>query len=731
VQVAPATEHTSIRGEVERVFYSSAGFSAGLFITDTGERVQFAGSIVASEHQPLVLSGGFIKHPKYGRQFQAVSMEFDRRPDVRGLANYLANNPEIKGIGPAKAKILAEGFGSDFESALTARAEDMARAAHLPLSVIEDLRDHWLRTRDLNSAMAVLAGYGLTHYQITKLIKKLGNNAVGAVERDPYVLIHEIDGFGFKRVDKIARQVGVAKDAPSRIRAGIVSVVSDALDAGDCWVEYEDLIHRSNKLLIMDALDSRERIEFYLDQLIDEESLSCFGADSRFLVAIPSIRRMEESLAITFGCGKNTNPWFEDLERLDSLVRDTSPDLTDRQREAVVAVCRHRISLITGGAGSGKTFTIKAITDVCDARGLSVVLCAPTGKAAKRMEQSAMRPASTIHRLLGFDGTDYARDREDPVPADMLIVDEASMIDVSLAWRLFEAVDISRTSVVLVGDHNQLPPVGPGNILRDLIDSRAVPTVVLDDIIRQAGLLKENSIAILRGEVPETPHRESADFGTWFVADQHTEPERVQKFLLAQFEQTLSEKLGFDLLRDVQVLTPTHKGPLGTVELNTRLQRLIQRKLWDCDVPAAQPGRRPKLLVNDKVIQTRNNYEIGVMNGAMGIVRRSDPNGALSVEFEDKVVNIEAGSPHRADLSLAYALTIHKAQGSEFPCSIVIAHKSHSFMHHRNLLYTGVTRARKTAIIIGDRWGISTCAKRVQVDERKTFLSLLLQGGAS
>jgi len=720
------TEHTRLRGEVERVFFSSANFSAGRFITERGDRIQFAGNVVVSENQPLVLHGKFIKHPKYGFQFEVASMEFDRQMDARGLANYLANNPDIKGIGPAKARVIAERFGSDFERSLTEEPERIAEVAKVPLSVIESLRDHWLETSHVNQAMTSLSAYGLTHHQVTKLVKKLGNNAVGIIERDPYVIVGEIEGFGFKRIDKIARQVGIAKDEPSRVRAGIVFCVDDALDQGDCWVEYEDLLGRANELLVMDSLDSREQIEKHLDNLIDEKALTCYSADSRFLVAKPFIRRMEEDLARVFASGVKPNPCLGDKSDLQTEVKRIAPRLNPKQLDAAVSAAACSISLISGGAGSGKTFTVAAITRLCDEHDLRVVLCAPTGKAAKRMEEATGREASTIHRLLGFNGKTYARDSENPISADMLIVDEVSMVDVVLAWHLFQAIDLDRTAVVLVGDHNQLPPVGPGNILRDLIESRVLPTTVLDDIVRQAGILKENSIAILRGEVPKTPQRDTSARGAWYVTDQHTDAERVQRFVLDLFEHTLNEKLGFDILRDVQLLTPTHKGPLGTVELNTKLQRLIQRKLWNYDAPPVQTGRRPKLLVNDKVIQTRNNYDLGVMNGAMGIVRSVGIDRSLSIEFEDKMVHLEAGSPHRGDIQLAYALTIHKSQGSEFPCSVVIAHKSHSFMHHRNLLYTGVTRASRTAIIVGDHWGIANCAKRVQVDARKTFLSLLL-----
>ena len=299
------TQHTQIRGEVERVFFSSANFSAGRFITERGDRTQFAGNVVVQENQPLVLHGNFVRHPKYGFQFEVASMEFDRQMDACGLANYLANNPDIKGIGPAKARIIAEQFGSDFEQHLIDEPEKIADAAKVPISVVEALRDHWLETSNVNQATTALAAYGLTHHQVTKLVKKLGNNAVGIIERDPYIIVGEINGFGFKRIDKIARQVGIDKDNPNRIRAGIVFCVEDALDQGDCWVEYEDLLDRANELLVMDCLDSRERIEKHLDDLIDEKTLTCYSADCRFLVAKPFIRQMEEDLARVFAGGAN------------------------------------------------------------------------------------------------------------------------------------------------------------------------------------------------------------------------------------------------------------------------------------------------------------------------------------------------------------------------------------------------------------------------------------------
>ncbi len=387
--------------------------------------------------------------------------------------------------------------------------------------------------------------------------------------------------------------------------------------------------------------------------------------------------------------------------------------------------------MISGGAGSGKSYTVAALTKIYGEEDLRVVLAAPTGKAAQRIEELSGRRASTIHRLLGFDGKSFARGPEDPIIADVVIVDEVSMVDVPLAWHLFRSIHLERTAVVLVGDHNQLPPVGPGSLLRDLVETRAVPTVVLDQVVRQAGVLKENSIAVLAGQVRKTSELEASGRRAWYLVDQFTEPDDAQHFLLKLFETVLSERLGFDLRDDIQVLTPTHKGPLGTRALNLALQRLIQAKLWGVEAPIPKPGRRPQLLVHDKVIQTRNNYTLGVMNGAVGTVTEVASDGSLRITFEGMPVNIKSGSPNRSDIELAYALTIHKAQGSEFPCAVVVVHKSHSFMHHRNLFYTGVTRAKEAVVIVGDHWSIANCAKKRHLNARKTFLSLLLSSGGA
>lgn len=716
----------TIRGRIDAVFYAGTRFSAGRLVTSSGDKIQFAGKLYARENEHAVLNGRWITHPKYGRQFEVETMEYDLDLDTDGLANYLANHPDIKGIGPVKARLIAERFGCDFDRIISDEPERVAEVAKLPSQAVHNLRAEWLKTLRTNRAITWLAAYGLTHHQVTTLVKKFGNDALSLLKADPYIIVGEVRGFGFKRVDKIARKMGTAKDDPARIRAGILHCVGVALDQGDCWIEFEELIDQGNTLLVMDVLDSRDRIEKALGVLIDGETLSCSAHGGRFLVARPDIRKMEEDLAALFRHATRPNPHFSNADDIESLVQQIAPQLNDGQRQAAVTAFRHSISLISGGAGSGKTFTISAITGIYAERGLRVVLAAPTGKAAKRLEEVVGHSASTIHRLLGFNGTDYGRGPDNPIEADVIIVDEVSMVDVPLAWRLFQAINLETTAVVLIGDHNQLPPIGPGNLLRDLVQSRVVPAVILDKVVRQAGVLKENSISILNGEVRKTSEPEGPSRRAWYLVDQFTDQWDAQRFLLELFENVLDKRLGFDLISDVQVLTPTHKGPLGTRDLNRELQRLIQCKLWGVEVPVVPAGRRPKLFPHDKVIQTRNNYELGVMNGTVGVVTNVARDGSLVIEFDGMPVEIEAGSPNMQDIQLAYALTIHKAQGSEFPCAVVVVHKAHSFMHHRNLLYTGVTRAKETAVIIGDRWGIASCARKRRQDERKTFLSLLL-----
>ncbi len=717
---------TTLRGVVETVFYSVPTFTAGRLRTPEGALVNFAGKVFARPSDPVRFDGQWMNHPKYGRQFSVECLGYDLEMDADGLANFLANHPDVKGIGPAKARLIADEFGAGFDAAIRSRPEAVAAVAKAPVESILTLQRIWTANSDFNAAMTYLARFGLTHHQVTTLVDRFGSQVVPILESDPYVLMREITGFGFKRVDKIARKMGTPKDLPARIRAGLHYCVLAALDDGDCWVEYEDLLDRANSLLVMDTLDSREVIEEHLEGLVAEAKLICQPFE-RLVVADPEIHRIERELAEVLRTAHARSPHA--IADVKGLLDAEGAELNAQQRAAVENALSYSISLMAGGAGSGKTYAVSTITSIGERLEKRVVLAAPTGRAAKRLEQVVGHEASTIHRLLGFNGTAYSRDALNPIQADILVVDEVSMVDVPLAWRLFQAIDRTKTAVVLVGDHNQLPPVGPGNLLRDLFKSHAIPTTVLTQIIRQAGVLKENSTAILSGEVRPTAAAKARDRRPWYVVDKFTDTGDVRRMLLLLFDEVLHERLGYDLIRDVQVLTPTHRGPIGTVELNVELQRLLQKKLFHFDVPETEAGHRHRFYPGDKVIQTRNDYDLGVMNGAMGVVLRAERDGALTIDFDGRPVEMKAGSEAAGNIQLAYATSIHKVQGSEFPCAVVVAHKSHSFMHHRNLLYTAVTRAKESVILLGDRWGMENCASKRQVDRRNTFLSFLLHAG--
>ena len=407
---------------------------------------------------------------------------------------------------------------------------------------------------------------------------------------------------------------------------------------------------------------------------------------------------------------------------LDDILLSVPTDLNTCQQLAYLAAARHKAVLIAGGAGVGKSYVVGKIACLYADHGYRVALAAPTGKAAKRIEQIVDMPAQTVHRLLKYNGHEFARNEESPLNCDVVIVDEVSMLDVPLCYRLFKAIDFTKTNLVLVGDHNQFPPVGPGNIIRDILSNGLLPTVILDEVVRQAGLLKENSIAILDGRVAGNTETDEGR-KSWYLVDKYTEQTDILNFIMLMYEKVLDEKLGYHIVNSVQLLAPMKKGLLGVDNLNIVLQRLIQKKCHGVDVEDVPAGRRPRFYLHDKVIQLRNNYDLNVMNGSIGTIESYDADaGIYTILFDEGETQVERDD--MKDVALAYALTFHKSQGSEYECGIVIVHKSQSFMHHRNLLYTGVTRAKKTAIIIGDRWGIRNCAKHKITDRRRTFLSL-------
>lgn len=722
----------TISGIIERVHFSTPSWSAGLLrANDKGKfpkTIKIAGSFFAEANDHVSLTGHWVVDPKYGKQFKVTSVALDIQLDKEGLVSLLSK-AGIKSVGKAKAQKIIDKYGDSFDDLMSDSntAKVVAEFAKIPIEDFEEFRKTWVKNRDTNKAAALLASYELSSFEINTIIARFGASCLSILQKDPYLIAKYITGFGFKKADKIARKLGIPKENPQRIQAGIVHVVWDSIKEGNCWIEYHDLIESSNLLLTLDHFDSRRIISVQLDNLIKEEELTTTTLGDYVAISTPDLKKKEDDLAFVF-MNESKKIREHNNKEIESLCE---PTLNEKQKEAVINAFSCSLSLMSGGAGSGKTYTISAIKSICDRLGLSLALAAPTGKAARRIEQSLKAKgikgeASTVHRLLGATGSSFEYHRDYKLSISVLIIDEVSMMDVDLGWHLFNAIDFNRTKVILVGDHNQLPPVGAGNILRDLINSKAIPTTILDETMRQAGVLKENCMAVLNGNVIETTRESKDNYDGWFMLNKSTEIKNVSDFLIEMFDWRL-EKAGFNILDDVQLITPTHKGDLGTKALNEKLQRLIQMKIYGVEVPPIKPGRRPPFLLNDKVINMKNNYKLDVMNGQIGFVV-DIVKGNLVVEFEGKkdYVEIRKGTEAMRNLQLAYALSIHKVQGSEFPCTVVIIHKSHSFMHHRNLLYTAVTRAQKSVFILGDKWGVKNCAKKQQSDMRRTFLSYYL-----
>lgn len=714
-------EQKTIRGTITKLFHSSPKWSAGKLlpertdVTRAGE-VSVAGAFWAAEKDYVILEGSWVDHKKYGRQF-SVSRQIRDIGEISaaGLATWLAMHGEAEGIGPVKADKIAKEFGENFTGILKDNPEQIAIFAQVKLESVQKLATAWFEREELNVIGTQLAVYELTAFQIRTLYEQYKSNTVKVLEEDPYVVVHETKGLGFKKMDEIARKLGVSETHPGRLSAAILYCLWKEADDGSTCMEHGNLIGTATEVLGYRGSDADPILDKSVGELIESEKLIEYAEH----YALPSCWEHESSISEFLSSANEPNPFFEDDE---SLVPETISAgglrLDDSQHRAVAMALRNRACLISGGAGMGKTTILEAIVSLYKRDGLRVRLCAPTGKASRRIEEVVGHEASTIHRMLGYGRNGVKGFPNETLEADVVICDEASMISSELAYYLFRAIG-PETALIIVGDHHQLPPVGAGALLRDSIQHELLPMTILNKCHRQAGVLKTNCSAILQGEVHPTEMNDPSL--PWVVMRKFDAPTEVTSYLETLFTRSLKEKLGVDPITDVQLLTPQHGGSLGTRALNIMLQRLHQKSLG-VEVEPVEPDQRPSLYIGDKCIQTKNNYDLDIMNGHQGIVVSVDP---LIVQFGLRRVIIPKGG--KGEIELAYALTVHKVQGSQFPCVAFVCHKSHSFMLHRHLLYTACTRAMRNCIIVGDDTGISRAVRTVKANERRTLLPLLAQ----
>ena len=718
-----------ITGVVEKVsfFSETSGFSV-LRLIRKGEResVTVVGCVAAvNTGQHIEAVGCWQNDKTWGIQFKATHLVVIPPDTLEGISKYLSSGM-VKGIGPHLAKVLVKAYGMEVFTVIEEHPEQLLGLPGIGKKKLQQIVAGWSEQKAIKKIMLFLHSHGVSTSRIARIFRVYGDDAVAMVSANPYRLIHDIPGIGFKSADQIARNIGIPMDSPLRARAGIGYTLQELSLEGHCKVPEPMLLEAFRRLLTMpeSVLDEALRQELSIGTIVAVEEE---GKKSYYMV---SLFRAETGVAKSI-CRimQGVLPW----KNLDSATvipkseKRSSIELSESQRSAVALALSSKFLVITGGPGVGKTTIINTILDILEAEDLTVLLCAPTGRAAKRLSEATGLEAKTIHRLLEFDPflRDFRRGHANPLEADLVIVDEASMIDVVLMNRLLAAIS-SRSALIFAGDVDQLPPVGPGFVLADMIHSEALPVVRLTEIFRQAesSRIIVNAHRINRGEFTLPSHDAGAELSDFYVVPSESTAD-IQRRLLLVVADRIPERFGMDRLNDIQVLTPMNKGPLGTRALNALLQERLnpqaRRKIVRFEVTYAE---------GDKVIQMVNNYDKEVFNGDIGRIARVDEEeSTLSVLYDGREVLYESGELE--EIALAYAITIHKSQGSEYPAVVIPLSMQHFTMLERNLVYTAVTRAKKLVMIIGDPKALFTAVGYKRSSQRMTGLAAMISGGTA
>ena len=702
-----------LQGIVDRITYQNAetGYTVARIRPEgrSAAPVTVVGETLSLKPgESLLLEGDWATHPQYGKQFKISSYRTVHPSTVEGIRRYLGSGL-IKGVGPVTARRIVEHFGPDALDVIEEDPKRLVEVGGLGAKRAEMIVRAWQEQREIHDVMLFLQSHDVGTGHAVKIWKTYGEEAIPAIQDNPYRLSTDIWGIGFLTADRIARKLGVEPHSEKRILAGIRHVLeSSADDGGHVYLPLNDLTSACAETLDVptdlvepgvDALRAAEDIVVEADRAYIPGLYYAEKGTATRLRQLASIQRIE------------TGDVAREIEAIERRIEVTFASL---QKMALEKALSNSLLILTGGPGTGKTTTIQGLIALFEARSKRVALAAPTGRAAKRMSEATGREAKTIHRLLEFSPREmtFKRDFGRPLEIDALIVDEISMVDVVLMNSLMRAVPIS-ASVVLVGDVDQLPSVGPGSVLRDTIDSGVVETVELTEIFRQArqSLIVTNAHAINAGEVPDTENARDADF--FFIEAE--DPDRVVETICDLCTERLPRAYGYDPLDDIQVLTPMYRGETGANNLNSVLQQVLNPEGHELERSAL------RLRVGDKVMQVRNNYDKDVFNGDIGRVRDIDTvNQTVSVAYPDRTVAYDYADLD--EIVLAYAVSVHKSQGSEYRAVVLPLTTQHYVMLQRNLLYTAVTRAREFVVIVGSRKALRIAVRNNRVGERHTSL---------
>ncbi|MBP2636911.1 MAG: recD2 [Firmicutes bacterium] len=711
-----------LEGVVENITFQAADGSFTVFrLKPDGEGGNVA--VTGNFPPPLVgeqvcLTGNWVEHARYGRQFKANACRRLAPTSEKGIERFLASGA-IKGIGSAMAARLVKHFGARTLEIIELHTHRLTEVEGIGSKKVEQIRKSYAEQTELKEVMLYLEMHGVTGAYAARIFACYGSDSIAVLETDPYRLAEEIKGIGFRIADQIAMAVGFDKGHPSRLAAGVQFALLMTGQAGHCCVPVETLVAETAKLLHNDETEIAKVVneQISLGKLYTEDFHGMTLVYPRYLYRAE--RQVAERL-------QRLKDQAKPIDNIDSqaLIADwetsTGVTLAEAQRDALAAALEHGVLVLTGGPGTGKTTTVKGILALLEQQGFKIVLGAPTGRAAKRLAETSGREASTIHRLLEAGGgleeePMFARDEDNPLDADVVIVDETSMMDMLLMSCFLQAVP-DGCRVVLVGDVDQLPSVGPGSVLKDIIRSEAIPVVRLTEVFRQAGesMIVLNAHRINRGRLPEYG---SLDF-------QFREIEGGDEAAQAIVELCKNEltQEGFDCWRDVQVLSPMHRQPCGVENLNRLLQAALNPPVEGKDY---LQSTNQILRAGDKVMQTRNNYTKRVFNGDIGyILAISD--GKVLVRYPEDDVVYEKGEYD--ELTLAYAMSVHKSQGSEYPVVIMPLTPGHHIMLQRNLLYTAVTRAKERVILLGAQTALNTAVISDRTRRRYSLLAERLRG---
>ena len=694
---------TTLTGQLERITYTSeeSGFTvAKVNVRGRSEPVTVVGLLVGvSPGEILEMQGQWANHSTFGEQFKVEAYTTQSPVTVEGIKKYLGSGL-IKGIGPVMAERITKKFGKKTLQVMEADIGCLSKVVGIGKKRIAMIRDSWEEQKEIRDVMVFLQSQGIGSGYAVRIYKTYGAGAVNVVTSNPYRLAGDVAGIGFLIADRIAEKLGFAKNSPVRVRSGVLHVLSGLADEGHVYYPYDPLIRKSMEIL---GVDRSLVVQAIADEASEKHiAVEDFKADDGedgkgvflagyYLCETGIAQRIKELIAT----GKIIRT-IDTAKAVAWVQKKLSITLAEKQAEAVCTAATSKLMVITGGPGTGKTTIVKSVLHIINALGAVVLLAAPTGRAAKKLKEATGHEARTIHRLLEYSMAKGGFQRHDgrPLECDLLVIDEASMIDTLLMYHLLKAVP-PHAVLILVGDVNQLPSVGPGNVLNDIISSGIAPVVTLNEIFRQAqqSRIVVNAHLINQGLMPHIQNDDMS--GDFFFTDQE-DPEKAADTIVELVTRRIPAKFGLDPFDDIQVLTPMHKGSVGAISLNNRLQKALNPSKGGIvrgDVTFA---------LSDKVMQIRNNYDKEVFNGDIGRVVRIDHDArTLVVMFDGRDVAYDFSELD--ELVLAYAISVHKSQGSEYPAVVMPILTQHYVLLQRNLVYTAVTRGRRLVVMVGTK----------------------------